>query len=106
MMLGQPTQTAQQAIPDAPRPQVSLPTGDSVKPGMGTTPTSNCDATPSDDDKVPSSLPSNPQTQQKPTEQEAEVPSSGQGPAAFTLHVQTNFVEVPFTVKDNKGKEV
>ncbi len=30
----------------------------------------------------------------------------GEGPEAFTLHVQTNFVEVPFTVKDNKGRLV
>ena len=30
----------------------------------------------------------------------------GQGRRAFTLQVQTNFVEVPFTVKDYKGKLV
>lgn len=107
MMLGQQNQqAAQQAIPDAPRPQVNLPAADSVRPGMGTTSDSNGDTTPSDDDKVPSSLPSSSQTQTKPIEQEPEVPVSGQGPQAFTLRVQTNFVEVPFTVKDNKGKLV
>ncbi len=107
MMLGQQNQqAAQQAIPDAPRPQVTLPAADSVRPGMGTTSDSNGDVTPSEDDKVPSSLPSSSQTQTKPIEQEPEVPASGQGPAAFTLRVQTNFVEVPFTVKDNKGRLV
>lgn len=107
LMLGQQTQqSGQGSIPDAPRPQVNLPAANSVRPGMGTTPDSNGDATTanSDDDKVPSSLPSSSQTAQKPdVEQEPEVPAAGQGPEAFTLHVQTNFVEVPFTVKDKKG---
>ncbi len=35
-----------------------------------------------------------------------EVPAAGQGADAFTMRVQTNFVEVPFTVKDNKGRLV
>jgi VWFA-related protein len=111
MMLGPQTQqtTGQQAIPDAPRPQVSLPAGNSVRPGMGTTPESNGQPAPQNpDDNVPSSLPSSQKTQAKPeTEPEPEVPPAGQGVQAFTLpSVQVNFVEVPFTVKDKKGKLV
>jgi len=109
MMLGQQAQqtTGQQAIPDGPRPQVTLPTANSISPGMGTTPTSNGDPAPaSPDDNVPSKLPSSQQTQVKPEEPEPEVPASGKGPDAFTIRVQTNFVEVPFTVKDKKGNLV
>ncbi len=109
MMLGQQGQqsTGQQAIPDGPRPQVSLPTQESIRPGMATSPTANGDTAPaSPEDNVPSKLPASQQTQAKPEEPEAEVPASGQGPNAFTLRVQTNFVEVPFTVKDKKGNLV
>jgi len=107
MVLGPQAQQTpgQQSIPDAPRPQVSLPAANSVKPGMGTTPDSNSDSTAaSPDDNVPSKLSSSSQT--KPTEAQPEVPASGEGPKAFTIIVQTNFVEVPFTVKDSKGKLV
>jgi VWFA-related protein len=113
MMLGQQTQQGQQAIPDAPRPQVSLPASDSVKPGMGTTPNSTGDATDSaaadsQDDKVPSSLPATPPpAAQNPGSEETVIPTAGEGRQAFTLRaVNVNFVEVPFTVKDNKGRLV
>src|SRR5215469_10740776 len=109
MMLGQqaPQTAGQQTIPDGPRPQVTLPTANSIRPGMSTTPEST-DTPPaaSPDDNVPSHLPSSAQTQTKPTEPEPEIPAAGQGPQAFTLHVQTNFVEIPFTVKDKKGNLV
>ncbi|HEY6412583.1 MAG TPA: VWA domain-containing protein [Edaphobacter sp.] len=122
MILGQPAQqtvaqnAAQQTafpesptpqIPDAPKPQ-ALPI-QGTRPGMGTTPTSNGDA--ADDQQAPAtSLP--------PTAPKADdgppptIPEAGKGSAAFantdtpTIHVQTNFVEVPFTVKDKKGRPV
>jgi VWFA-related protein len=108
VMLGQPapqSTTQQQAIPDAPKPQ-GLPVGP-LTPGIGTTPTSNGDATQSTSqaDEPGSSLPAS----QAPKVDEGPPPdviSNGLGPGAFTLTVQTNFVEVPFTVKDNKGRLV
>jgi len=99
--------SAAQQIPDAPRPQVGLPAVNTVAPGMGTTPTSKGDHAPADQQQQgpPSSLP--PATQQ-PAGQEAppELPAPGQGADAFKLVVRTNFVEVPFTVKDNKQRLV
>lgn len=76
---------------------------------MGTTPTSNGDQQqqpPADQQAPPTSLPAskeNPQPDQGPP---PELPSSGQGADAFKLVVRTNFVEVPFTVKDNKQRLV
>jgi VWFA-related protein len=111
MLLGQPAvkmsaQAAgqqQQAIPDAPRPQ-GLPV-QGVVPGSGT---SNTDATQSNsNDAGPgSSLPQKATAPKAEDGPPPEVPAGGQGPEAFTLHVQTNFVEVPFAVKDNKGRLV
>ena len=113
MALGQQTQkateqaSAAQQIPDAPRPQVGLPTLNSVKPGMGTSPNSNNNdiAPASQEAAPPSSLPS--AAAPKPDDgPPPELPATGQGADAFKLVVRTNFVEVPFTVKDNKGKLV
>jgi VWFA-related protein len=112
MMLGQPAQDVaaqqsaapQQAIPDAPKPQ-AVPVGP-VTPGIGTTPTSNGDNPASDDGVAPpSSLPETP-AQKADDGPAPDLPSGGQGVDAFRIIVQTNFVEVPFTVKDNKGKLV
>lgn len=113
MTLGQQTQktteeaSAAQQIPDAPRPQVGLPTLNTVKPGMGTTPNVNGDQPPTDPQAPPSSLPSSSAGQQKPDDgPPPELPATGQGADAFKLVVRTNFVEVPFTVKDNKQRLV
>jgi len=96
------TETAQQAIPDAPKPQ-QLPPLDAIAPGKGT-PEGETSSTP-DSEAPPSSLP---QTAAEKAAQgpAPEVPKAGEGPEAFTLHVQTNFVEVPFAVKDSKGRLV
>ena len=114
MVLVQPAQQtaaqdlAQQAIPDAPKPQ-GLPVS-GTRPGMGTTATSNGDEAP--DPQQPNapttSLPQTKPTASTPDEGAApEVPAVGQGAKAFTLpSVQVNFVEVPFTVKDKSGKLV
>jgi VWFA-related protein len=89
-------------IPDAPRPQ-ALPAGP-VTPGRGTTPESNGSST-SDDAAVPGKLPET-AAQKAEDEQAPELPAPGAGQKAFTLRVQTNFVEIPFTVKDSKGAQV
>lgn len=105
MTLGQQqTQTttqeasAAQQIPDAPRPQVGLPTLNSVRPGMGAAPTTNNDQPPAG--QQPSAPASG------TTAAQDEGPPPEQGANAFKLVVRTNFVEVPFTVKDNKGNLV
>ena len=117
--LGQPAQeqaqqsaTPQQQIPDGPKPQIPdaprpqmLPDSP-VTPGRGTTPDSNGNtSSTSQDNSVPSKLPET-AAQKADDGQQPEVPPTGQGPQAFTLTVRTNFVEIPFTVKDNKGNLV
>lgn len=101
-----PQETAQQqAIPDAPRPH-QLPPLNAIAPGKGTPADLNGETSSTPDASAPpSSLP------QSAAEKAAqgtppELPKPGEGPEAFTLHVQTNFVEVPFTVKDSKGRPV
>jgi VWFA-related protein len=97
------TNEAQQAIPDAPKPQ-QLPPLNSIAPGKGTP--ADYNETSSNPEAPEAPLP--PQTAAEKAAQGAppEIPAPGQGPEAFTLHVQTNFVEVPFTVKDNKERLV
>jgi len=97
-------QAQQQAIPDAPSPQ-RLPPLNTIAPGKGTAVDLSDRETSSTPDAPPSNLP------QSAAEKAAqgpppEVPEPGEGPKAFTLHVQTNFVQVPFTVKDNKNRLV
>jgi VWFA-related protein len=112
MMLGQPAQQTaaqsaapQQGIPDAPRPQ-GLPVGP-IAPGIGTTRDSNGDTpSASQTDGPGSTLPQTPAAQKTDEGPPPEVPAAGEGVKAFTLVVNTNFVEVPFTVKDNKGRLV
>jgi VWFA-related protein len=112
MMLGQPAQQTaaqqsaapQQGIPDAPRPQ-GLPTGP-IAPGIGTTRDSNGDTSAAPQTDGPgSSLPQS-QAPKNDDGPPPELPAAGEGVKAFTLVVNTNFVEVPFTVKDNKGRLV
>ncbi len=93
-----------QAIPDAPKPQ-GLPT-DTTTPGRGTTSSSNGDSTSPDsapqEDAVPNKLPAVAAQKDAEQEQQPDTPLAGQGPE-YVLHVRTNFVEIPFTVKDSKG---
>lgn len=116
-MLGQTQQSAlpdgpvaQQTVPDAPRPQTTLPGAGSIAPGKGTTPSSNGDAAPlpvNREQGPGTSLPSSqPQAKHPDDGDEPELPGAGEGMKAMTLRVQTNFVEVPFTVKDSKGQLV
>ena len=101
------TTTPTQAIPDGPRPQT--PGLSSVAPGKGTTSTSNgTPDLPADPDQAPvgSTLPSTSQKPEPEQQTPPDLPAPGQGPAAFTLVRNVDFVEVPFTVKDNKGRLV
>jgi VWFA-related protein len=108
-------QQQQPAVPDAPTPQAPPvfkgADGSAITPGKGagdelpTGPNSSSTA-PGDDQAPPSSLA--PSTQGKDTFQEApELPAAGEGISKLTtLHIDVNFVEVPVTVKDAKGKLV
>lgn len=112
MLLGQPgrqlsaqSTAQQQGIPDAPKAQTTLPVG-GVTPGIGTTPDDSDAAQSTSDTEGPgTSLPASKPVQNS-EEPAPELPIKGQGAEAFTLHVQTNFVQIPFIVKDSKGRLV
>jgi VWFA-related protein len=125
MMLGAQAQPqgAQQAIPDAPKPQV--PGLGSVAPGQGSpsglsgdsssagTPTQPTHAAPAAASEVqPTAAPvTEPAaTGDLPTADSAGptyVPAAGQGSGAVaTLVMRVNYVDVPFTVLDSKGRQV
>ena len=113
-MLGQAQQPAlpdgpqqqQQSIPDAPRPQTALPTT-GIAPGKGATPESNGAFTPADQQAPGTSLPASLPPQSHPDDgPQPELPAAGEGAKVFTIRTQTNFVQVPFTVKDSKGRLV
>ena len=104
----------QQVIPDAPRPQPTLPDSGAITPGKGTTPDlngvpSSTTTHPDDQQDAPgTTLKSSPQVTTHPDDQAApEVPAPGQAPQVFTIRgAGVNFVEVPFTVKDSKNQPV
>ena len=89
----------QQAIPDAPNPHASLPNLESVTPGQGAVPTTVIDTTGS----APATVTAAPQ----PAASAAQVgvgqamtaapPPEEDVKAEATLHVQVNYVEVPFS---------
>ncbi len=117
MMLGQPGQglaqqsAPQQPLPDGPKPQTipdapkpqTLPT-EPVTPGRGTTLDTPGGSSTSDDAAVPNKLPET-AAQKVDDGKEPDIPPAGEGPV-YVIHTGVNFVEIPFTVKDNKGKEV
>ncbi|GAC1363666.1 MAG: hypothetical protein NVSMB3_12110 [Acidobacteriaceae bacterium] len=111
-MLGQAQQPAlpdgpqqQQAIPDAPRPQTALPTN-GVAPGKGATPDAPLPQPAADQNAPGSTLPSSTSESHPDDGAPPELPAAGDGAKAFTIRTQTNFVQVPFTVKDSKGRLV
>lgn len=91
---------AQQSIPDAPHPQIGLPAPGSIAPGIGTTSTSGGAA--STDDAPPAPT----ETAPAGDEVDKQPPVSTEDRQAFTLSVHANFVDIPFTVKDSKGRLV
>jgi VWFA-related protein len=114
MMLGAPAgqeTAAQQAIPDAPQPQPTLPDLRTVAPGQGTT-SSSGDATADGADgaggKQPAAAPASaatpPSAGAQASGQSVYEPQPGQGQDAIkTLMVHVDAVDVAFTVKDGKG---
>ncbi len=110
LMLSQHPAPAQQQIPDAPKPQ-PLPPITNIAPGIGTTSTSNGDAstsnTPGTQNADAPKL-----TDSKPIQHDddgpaPELPAPGEGRKVFMLPRSTvNFVQTPFTVKDSKGRPV
>ncbi len=101
-----PTQT----IPDAPKPQATLPNLNGVTPGKGTTLYSNGDTpanSQTDADAPPSSLAPAAPTVHSDDGEAPEIVPAGQGAKIFSMpSVSVNFVQVPFTVKDSKGRLV
>jgi VWFA-related protein len=93
---------AQQAIPDAPKPQTSLPSPGTIAPGKGTTSTSSGEDTPATANAPTSSVPAGQGGDQ--AEKQPEVTTEGRD--VFTLKVAANFVDIPFTVKDSKSRLV
>jgi VWFA-related protein len=99
---------AQQQVPDAPTPQ-SLPKLNTITPVSPALPQAPTAApAPTDPDAVPSSLPS-----QAPAPQDVVThPDDGQAPDITSYDkfkiapVSVQLVQIPFTVKDNKGKLV
>jgi len=109
---GQDT-VAQQSIPDAPKPQPVLPNLNSVAPGQGTTSSSGGDATPGETPAGPAAAPT--PTPVLTTDAQGAsggeaapyVPPLGQAEEGIkTLMLHVDAVNIPFTVKDSKGKPV
>jgi VWFA-related protein len=99
-------QEAQQAIPDAPRPQTNINVGN-VAPGQGSSSTSDTDSTPSDSTPSGSgttvaATPNAPPAADVAAEAQNDQPLENL--TTFVEHV--DYVLIPFTVKDNKGNLV
>jgi len=118
-LLGGMTTLAQQqtAVPDAPTPQTTPSlTGISgpITPGLGagtentkTSSTSDSNQPATQEDAPKSSLPPAAASKDDTPTVAPDLPASGEGIAALkTFSVRVNFVEVPVTVKDSKGKLV
>jgi VWFA-related protein len=107
-------QQQQPAVPDAPTPQAPRPLSDMsgpITPGKGAgdeLPGANSSSNPSAQQQpAPSSLPPTSQGKDEVQTAPPEMPATGEGVEKVTTLVQrVNFVEVPVTVKDSKGKPV
>jgi VWFA-related protein len=99
--------STQQAIPDAPRAQ-ALPDLRTITPvGAAITPPAPQPPSASDGQATPPTSLSKPATgAQTKEDQDTEVPPPAQGPNAFRIVTNVNFVDIPFTVKDSKGQLV
>ena len=114
-------QQQQPAVPDAPQPQAPKPLASDVNgpitPGKGTVdtqtgPTSSSNppvqqpSAPSG--RTPSSQALTGQGRDQVQTAPPEMPAAGEGfeKAAATIQIHVNFVEVPVTIKDSKGKLV
>jgi VWFA-related protein len=104
--------TAQQSVPDAPTPQ-TLPQLNSttpVSPALPSAPAPAPDAAAADNGGITpgTALPSAPvaAAQNQDDGPAPEVPAPGEGVKAFRLVQNVQFVQLPFTVKDSKGRLV
>ena len=109
-------QQQQPSVPDAPQPQAPRPLSDvngPITPGKGAGDvlpgtTSSSNAPGQQQQPAPSSLP--PSTQGKDTIQTAppEMPTGAEAVerSATLIRLNVNYVDVPVTVKDSKGKLV
>ena len=105
-------QQQQPPVPDAPAPQAPKPFSDMNGPitpgkGAGDEPTGpNSSSNPSGQQQEPAASPSAPVKDTVQT-MPPEMPAAGEGvDKVLNYHKQVNFVEVPVTVKDSKGKLV
>ena len=108
-------QQQQPAVPDAPTPQARPPLtgvdGSPITPGIGAgkesaTPTSSSTSS-AQEQAPPSSQAPSAQGKDEIQTTPPEMPAAGEGMTALTRFVvNVNFVEVPVTVKDSKGKLV
>jgi hypothetical protein len=105
-------QNQQQSVPDAPVPQAlpKLNTITPVAPAMPDAPTvtgtTTTETAADGQTAVPNALP---ETQAPlPPEQhpDDDAPPEGTSASSFKFVTNTQFVEIPFTVKDSKGKQV
>ena len=100
---------AQQPVPDAPVPQAPRPFSDlkgQVTPGRGSEeqPTEKPAATNSSAEQQPSQQPQATSPADDEQKEAPLVPEAGKGvEGSYTFKSFTNFVEVPVTIKDNKG---
>ena len=99
----QAAQQGKQQIPDAPKPQAVGLNG--VTPGVGATALPAAPTPTSDSDAPATSLPGTAPTTGSGVDAAPDLPGPGDGPT-FIIRTRTNFVDVPFTVKDNKGRLV
>jgi len=103
--LAQPQQTA---VPDAPTPQAPRPLTDlgTITPGKG----AGAEQTGPNSSSNPAAQPSAPATpvnsQIQTTPPEVFVTGEGVEKTTALIHLNVNFVDVPVTVKDSKGKLV
>src|ERR1017187_9361702 len=88
---------AQQAIPDAPRPQPTISPG-TVAPGQGSSSAQENDATP-EAPAAPTPAAARRTRKHPPPGDPARC---GAGAAIATLHTRVDLVQVPFTVKNGK----
>ena len=101
-------QQQKDAIPDAPKPQLGgtttlAPNLGPIAPGSGTSATSNGNTSALPAGPVAASTPPPPVAAEP---DDANEPTPDQGATPFKLVLRANFVEVPFLVKDGKGRLV
>ena len=109
LMLGGPVRAQQQPVPDAPTPQAPAPLSDvtgPITPGLGAGSESSSGPNSSPDQPpqtpAPKAAPSQPSTPIQSTPPETATPQE----LANIYRINVTYVEVPVTVKDNKGNLV